>query len=88
MLLRQVRILLGVRSMLDDNPRSGKQEVASQLKLHPFVAQKALAQAKQFELDVLKNTYDLLFELDSGSKTGKIDAEMAVDLVVARMLEK
>ncbi len=86
MLLRQVRILLGVRSMIDTNPRVGKQEVASALKLHPFVAQKSLGQAKQFKLDDLNNTFDLLFALDHGSKTGKVDVEMAVDLVVARML--
>lgn len=86
MLLRQVRILLGVRSMIEMNSRVGKQEVASALKLHPFVAQKSLGQAKQFELEELKKTFDLLFELDRGSKTGKVDAEMAVDLVVAKML--
>ncbi len=86
MLARQIRILLGTRSILDRNDRATKQEVASELSLHPFVAQKALAQAQSFEIEDLKRAHALLFELDRASKTGRMNAELAVDLLVAEMI--
>ena len=86
MLARQVRILLGTRSVLDINDRATKDTIASELSLHPFVAQKALGQARSFETIDLRQAHSLLFELDQATKNGRLGPELAVDLVVARML--
>lgn len=86
MLARQVRILLGARSILDENPRATKQQIADELGMHPFVAQKALAQARSFEIEDLMRAHKLLFELDRATKSSRVDAELAVDLVVAKLL--
>ncbi|MBU0531697.1 MAG: DNA polymerase III subunit delta [Candidatus Uhrbacteria bacterium] len=86
MLARQVRILLGTRSILDANPRATKQETADELGLHPFVAQKALAQARSFTIEDLKRAHELLFELDQATKSSRVNAELAVDLIVAELL--
>ena len=88
MLGRQVRILLGARALLDENPRASKQELASMLGVHPFVAQKALQQAQGFSMDVLRSAHDLLFEFDQKLKTGQIDAELAVDLTTTKLIQK
>jgi DNA polymerase III subunit delta len=88
MLARQVRILLGARSVLDLNANATKDYVASELSLHPYVAQKAVGQARSFETKDLVRAHTLLFELDQESKTGRLGADLAVDLVVAEMLEK
>jgi DNA polymerase-3 subunit delta len=86
MLGRQVRILIGVRSMIDQNPRFTKQEVATELDVHPFVAQKSLEQARLFSFADLKNAHDLLFEFDLKIKTGRISAGLATDLVTDSLL--
>ena len=88
MLARQVRILLGARSVLDLNANATKDYVASELSLHPFVAQKAVGQARSFVTQDLVRAHELLFELDQASKSGRLGADLAVDLVVAQMLGK
>ncbi|MFA4845678.1 MAG: DNA polymerase III subunit delta [Patescibacteria group bacterium] len=86
MLGRQVRILLAARALLDENPRATKQDLADALSIHPFVAQKALAQAKGFSLEHLKAVHDLLFDFDQRLKTGQVSADMAVDLMTVKMM--
>jgi len=86
MLARQVRILIGARALLDEDPRVSPQRFADEMGVHPFVAQKALDQARKFSLDDLRATHDLMFKYDAGMKSGYIDAEMAVDLVVAALV--
>lgn len=88
MLGRQVRILLGARAMLDENSRATSQELAGTLDIHPFVAQKSLAQARGFSLEHLKAVHDLLFEFDVAMKTGGIDADLAVDLTTVKLTQK
>lgn len=87
MLGRQVRILLGARAMLAENPRATSQELAVMLDIHPFVAQKALTQARGFSLEHLKAVHDLLFEFDIAMKTGGIDADLAVDLTTVKLTQ-
>ena len=86
MLTRQVRILLGTRAFLEDNPRASKDDLAKVMNVHPFVAQKSLQQAKSFSLDSLKAAHQTLYHYDLGLKTGKIQPQMAVDLTVAHLL--
>src|SRR3990167_4636141 len=74
MLGRQVRILLGIRAMLEENAQVNKQEVALTLGIHPFVAQKGMNQVRGFTLKQLKKVHDLLFQFDYQLKTGGIDA--------------
>ncbi|MDG1950724.1 MAG: DNA polymerase III subunit delta, partial [bacterium] len=87
MLGRQVRILLGARALLDQNPRASKQELASTMGVHPFVAQKALSQAKGFDTQTLIATHELLYKFDKQMKTGQISAEMAVDLTAVKLMQ-
>jgi DNA polymerase-3 subunit delta len=85
MLLRQVRLLLGARSLLDQNPQIGKDEVAKELGVHPFVAQKALEQARRYSLTNLVKVHDLMFEFDQKIKSGE-DAGLAVERVAIQMM--
>lgn len=87
MLGRQVRILLGARALLEERSQATKQDLADTLGIHPFVAQKALTQARGFPLDQLKAVHDLLFEYDHQLKTGQIDADMAVDLTTIKLTQ-
>ncbi|PIQ67823.1 DNA polymerase III subunit delta [Candidatus Uhrbacteria bacterium CG_4_10_14_0_2_um_filter_41_7] len=86
MLARQIRLLLGARSILDNNPRATKVEVAEILKIHPFVAQKTLAQARSFDLVTLKALHTMVYKFDRGMKNGQIQMDVAVDRLVIQML--
>ncbi|MFH1253780.1 MAG: DNA polymerase III subunit delta [Candidatus Uhrbacteria bacterium] len=86
MLLRQIRILLGARLILEDNPRANKDQIATELDIHPFVASKALPQARAFSADELRRSYELLYQLDLGMKSGKYSDKLAVDLMVATLV--
>lgn len=85
MLLRQVRLLLGARSLLDQNPSIQKADVAKELGVHPFVAQKSLAQARNYKLEDLIRAHDLLFEYDQKTKQG-LDSGLAVERVMMEMM--
>ncbi len=87
MLGRQVRILLVARACLDQNPKVTKQEAAEAMDVHPFVAQKAIEQAKFLSLSDLITAHDFLFEFDQKIKTGRIDARLAVNLIVDLFLK-
>jgi DNA polymerase-3 subunit delta len=50
--------------------------------MHPYVARKSSAQAQNFTFDKLKKIYYKLLAIDSEIKTGKVDARMALDMLV------
>ena len=53
--------------------------------LHPFVVQKTMPLCAKFSFEELKKIYWRIFEIDSDIKTGKIDAELAIDMLVAEI---
>jgi len=81
MLIRQFKILLQIRTALDEkiNPAN----LASQLKLHPFVIKKGLLQAKNFTVSGLKNYLDRLIRLDFLNKTGNGDIKTELNLLIS-----
>ncbi len=86
MLMRQIRLLLQVRSLCDELPNVGKQDVANALGLHPFVAQKVLGEARRRSFERMKQWHELAFDLDFAMKRG-LAADVAVDRLVAAMLD-
>ena len=80
MLSRQVRILIQVSELKPQ--RLTPQQVADQLKLHPFVARKGIDQAQNFDLDQLIAAHRLLVRTDWMIKTGQIEPQLALDLLV------
>ncbi len=76
------RNLIGTRALLDEgkaNPRT----IASQLQIHPFVAQKCARQAEAFTLAELIRLYGSLAETDEALKTRRVDARVLLDLLAA-----
>jgi DNA polymerase-3 subunit delta len=86
MLARQVRILLGVRELAAQRLRPD--EIATHLGQKPFVVRKALEQARGFEAGRLEVIHDRLLELDRASKTGRIQADVALELLVLEVCDK
>lgn len=86
MLMRQIRLLLQVRSLCDESPSVGKQDVANALGLHPFVAQKVLGEARRRSFEQMKRWHGLASDLDFAMKRG-LAPDVAVDRLVAAMLD-
>ena len=59
--------------------------ISKETKLHPYVVKKSHAQAQRFSLSELKKIYQKIFEVDLNIKTGKIDPQIALDLLIAEL---
>lgn len=75
----QFRNILIVRDLME------KGSTLNQLKLHPFVIRKSQQQAQKFTLEELKRIYRKIFKADFNIKTGKIEAQTALDLLIAEI---
>ncbi len=73
MVTRQFRLLIQAREILDSG--GSEDGVRSQLNLHPWVAQKVTAQARQFSLPALDGIYHQLLKIDVGGKSGGMPVE-------------
>ncbi|MCG2693970.1 DNA polymerase III subunit delta [Candidatus Parcubacteria bacterium] len=88
MVARQVRILLQIKFFNVGNGHGRslqKAEVAEELGIHPYVAQKALAQANNFQTNELKNIYRGLLQIDMAVKSSSSPARAMFDRLIARM---
>ncbi|MFC1598606.1 DNA polymerase III subunit delta [Patescibacteria group bacterium] len=85
MLIRQFRILLMLKDLQQENQQINKSEIASKLKIHPFVAQKSLWQVKNFTLEQLKQIYLQLLDIDLKIKTSSTKAKTLFDLFIVQI---
>lgn len=83
MVVRQFRLLIQVRWLADRN--TSEQDIAARLKLHPYVTQKVRAQTGHFTPQQLRAAYRLLTESDLAIKTGLLEAEAALDLLIVQL---
>jgi len=83
MFARQFRMLLQARELLDGG--AGKEAIVAALKLHPFVADKVLLQARNFTLEHLEHIYRRLLDADVAMKTGRTEETVALDLLVVEL---
>jgi DNA polymerase-3 subunit delta len=81
MIVYQFRNLIKVKSV----EANFQQNISKETGLHPYVAQKTIAQTKKFSLTELKENYQELLNLDLLIKTGKIEPVAALDLLVIQM---
>jgi DNA polymerase-3 subunit delta len=83
MIIRQFRLLLLAREVMDAGGREA--EAARAMGVHPFVAEKAFAQARLFTLPTLEAIYHRLLDLDEAMKTSQMEDVLALDMLVAGM---
>jgi DNA polymerase-3 subunit delta len=87
MLARQVRIIFLVKEMRDRGRSRG--EIQSALGLNSdFLLRKAWEQADKYSLARLKDVFHKLLEADMAIKTGKLEGEIALDILVAELGQK
>jgi len=83
MLIRQFKILLRLKAASESHSKSAN--LATQLKLHPFVVKKGLAQAQNFTSSNLKNILNFLVNLDLLNKTGRADVKTELIMLISRL---
>lgn len=86
MVARQVRILIGVQELAARRMRAD--EIAAELGQKPFVVRKAIDQARGFAPGELEALHDRLLQLDVASKTGRIQADVALEVFVAEVCQR
>ncbi|MFW5713039.1 MAG: DNA polymerase III subunit delta [Brevefilum sp.] len=86
MVIRQFRLLLQAREIMDEG--GGDSDVAKTLGLHSFVARKISNQTRHFSLTELEAIYQLLHEIDVDMKTGGMDGETALDMLITRVSKR
>ena len=84
MFIRQFRLLIQVSSCLEKGIVN-KNEIASAVGCHPFVAGKLSQQARSFSTEQLRKIYAHLLKIDVGVKSGKTDMATELDLLVASL---
>ena len=88
MIVRQFRLLLMVREHLNSGGGSQNQVIAKALGVHPFVAGKIAVQSRAFNINQLDAILKRLQKYDQDMKTGRIEARLALDLLVAGLSRK
>jgi DNA polymerase-3 subunit delta len=81
MMIRQFRLLIQAREFLNEG--GSPKEIGKAIGVHPFVGEKLAEQTKSFSLEQLETIYHHLLETDLGIKTGKVESELALDLLIA-----
>jgi DNA polymerase III subunit delta len=86
MVIRQFRLLLQAREMLDE--RLGVPDIQKALGLHEYVANKVCGQAGRFRMSTLESIYHKLLEIDEGAKTSRVPLNLALDTLIVGLTQK
>lgn len=84
MIIRQFRLLLLYKEI--ERSRTPDLEASSILGVRSFVIPKIKAQAKNFDVQDLESVYRQLLELDEQMKTGQVDIEIAMNMLIAGLV--
>lgn len=82
LMVRQFRILYQVKQLSQQG--YSQKQMASQLKLHPYVVKLAAQQTNHFKDEELLSLLDQLANIDYEIKTGQIDKTLAVELFLSK----
>jgi DNA polymerase-3 subunit delta len=76
----QFRNLIILKDLLDKN--ANKYQIPQLSGLHPYVVTKTLPILVRFDMGELKDFYQRIFQTDINIKTGLVDADLALDMIV------
>ncbi len=83
MITYQFRTLLVIKELAEKGLMYNS--IVKRSGLHPFVVKKNYFMCQRFSFEGLKNIYRKIFQIDLDIKTGKIEAETALDLLVSKI---
>lgn len=83
MIAYQFRNLLAIKDLMEKKIAYGT--MAKKSGLHPFIIKKSYYLCAQFSMAELKKIYRKIFQADLNIKTGRVDPETALDLLVSEI---
>ena len=83
MIIYQFRNILIVKDLMERGDK--QQEIGQKVRMHPFVLQKTLVQAKNFSLSRLKEIYQKLIDTDFALKTGQAEPKITLNLLLMEL---
>ena len=83
MIAYQFKNLLIIKELIDKQEPYGL--IAKKSGLHPFVVQKTFYLCNKFSIDQLKKIYQKIFKIDSDIKMGRINPELALELLITQI---
>jgi DNA polymerase-3 subunit delta len=83
MIVRQFRLLLLAREVMDGGGQVG--DIARELRMPPFLADKIGSQARHFSMPLLESIYHRLLDLDEAMKTSRVQPGLALDTLVVAL---
>lgn len=81
MISRNIRILLLTKLL--DKKGLNSSEIAKEIGTHPFVISKIKSKARLMDTERIKKIYEKLTNIDYTTKTGQMDIELALNLLVS-----
>jgi len=81
----QLKIILKLRSYMDDNHGANINTAAKDLGIHPYAAKKILTVLNKFDVQELKIVYQKALDLDVGLKSGKVDPRLGLELIIGNI---
>jgi len=85
MLIRQFKIMLQIKDILDSAPSTSPDQLAKMIGVHPFVAKKTLPSLRIYPTTALKEAYQTLLDIDIAQKTGKGSLPVMLDMFVGKL---
>ena len=83
MIAFQFRNMLIIKNTLEKHPDFNQFQLKKELKgINPFVIQKSLWLIKNFSLSQLEKIYKKIFQMDISVKSGKLDQEEAIEMLL------
>ncbi|EIT85236.1 DNA polymerase III subunit delta [Fictibacillus macauensis ZFHKF-1] len=83
LMARQFRIIFSVKEL--SKKGYGEKQMATSLKLHPYVVKLASKQARMFAEEELLHLLDGIAEADYAMKTGKMEKRLIIELFMLKM---
>lgn len=83
MVVRQFRLLIQAKELAEAGQRPPA--MAKAMGVHGFVAGKLAQQSRNYSMAELERIYGHLLDIDMGVKTGEMDMQTALDLLVANL---
>lgn len=83
MIVFQFRNLLAIKDLLEK--KVPYYEISKRSGLHPFVVKKSYSQCREFSFEELKKIYQKIFRIDFEIKTGKVNPEAGLELLIAEI---
>jgi len=88
LIVRQFRLLLMTRDIIDRGGSTKPEALAKSLAVHPFVARKLAQQARRFQSAQLDRILKRLQTIDESMKLGRVEPRLALDLLTASLASR